>query len=79
MESRKFLPADGAGALLAMTEVLVAGYALGGAYERAGPWLTAVGAGILMGLLFALGRWLKREGARDGARRSTAASFPSPR
>jgi hypothetical protein len=41
---------------------VVAGYALGAAYKRAGPWLTAVGVVVLLGLLVGVGRWLKRGG-----------------
>ena len=77
VEARKFLLADGIGGLLAMTEVLVAGFVLGKAYEKAGPWLTVVGVVVLVGLLVALGRWLKRESARDEGRRSTADAPPS--
>jgi membrane protein DedA with SNARE-associated domain len=77
VEARRFFVADGIGGLLAMTEVLVAGFVLGKAYEKAGPWLTAVGVVVLLGLLVALGRWLKRESARDEERRSPAAAPPS--
>ena len=77
MKTRRFLVADGIGGLLAIAEVMVAGYALGGAYERAGPWLTGVGVVVLLGLLVAVGRWLKRESARDEERRSPAAVLPS--
>ncbi len=70
MQASKFLLADGLGALLAMVEVLLAGYLLGGAYERAGPLLTGVGVVVLLGLLIALGRWLKRDGPAAGDRGS---------
>ena len=76
VEARRFLLADGVGGLLAMAEVLVAGFVLGKAYEKAGPWLTVVGVVVLLGLLVALGRWLKRENARDGERRPTADASP---
>jgi membrane protein DedA with SNARE-associated domain len=61
MEQRKFLPADGAGALVGILEVLVAGYFLGEAYKSAGPWLTGVGVAALLGMLFVFGRSLTRE------------------
>ena len=77
--ARRFLAADGVGGLLAMTEVLVAGFVLGKAYDKAGPWLTGVGAVVLVGLVVALGRWLKRESARTEERRSTADAPPSRR
>lgn len=60
METSRFLPADGIGALLSVAEVVIAGYAFGEAYKKAGPWLTAVGVGVLFGLLFLMGRWLRR-------------------
>ena len=77
LEARRFLVADGVGGFLAMAEVLTAGFLLGKAYEKAGPWLTAAGAAVLVGLVVALGRWLKRESARDEGRRSTADAPPS--
>lgn len=61
MAPGKFLPADALGAALSIAEVVVAGYVLGAAYKRAGPWLTAVGVAVLIGLLVAVGRWLRRE------------------
>ena len=64
MGPAKFLPADGAGAALAVAEVVVAGYVLGAAYKDAGPWLTGVGVVVLLGLMVAVGRWLKREGGK---------------
>jgi membrane protein DedA with SNARE-associated domain len=77
LAARRFLVADGIGGYLAMAEVLGAGYALGGAYDRAGPWLTATGVVVLVVLLVAMGRWLKRQSARGGERRSPAAAPPS--
>jgi membrane protein DedA with SNARE-associated domain len=61
MRPKKFLPADLAGALVGITEVLVAGYLLGQAYKAAGPWLTGVGVLALLGMLFVLGRSLTRD------------------
>jgi membrane protein DedA with SNARE-associated domain len=58
---REFLPADAAGALVSIAEVLVAGYALGAAYKRAGIWLTAIGFVVLAGLLVAFGQWLRKD------------------
>ena len=62
MEPRPFLTADALGFALSLAEVIGAGYVLGAAYKRAGPWLTALGVAVLFGLLFVLGRWLRREG-----------------
>jgi membrane protein DedA with SNARE-associated domain len=57
---RQFLPADAAGALLSVGEVLIAGYALGAAYKSAGIWLTVLGVVVLLGLLAAFGQWLRK-------------------
>lgn len=60
MPVRKFLLADAAGAALSFVVVVGAGYALGEAYEHAGPWLTAVGVLALAALAVVFGRWLRR-------------------
>lgn len=65
MRAKKFLPADFAGALAAIAEVMVAGYFLGSAYRRAGPWLTAAGFAALLAMLFVGGRALTRERERS--------------
>jgi membrane protein DedA with SNARE-associated domain len=62
MEARSFLAADAVGGVLSITEVMMAGYVLGAAYKRAGPWLTIVGVVVLLGLLVGVGRWLRQEG-----------------
>ena len=61
MSARKFLPADLLGAVVGIAEVLVAGYLLGEAYKKAGPWLTGVGVLALLAMLFVLGRALSRK------------------
>jgi membrane-associated protein len=66
---REFLPADTAGALVSMAALLGAGYALGEAYEAAGPWITAAGVVVLAGLLVVLGRALLRSGSGGTATR----------
>lgn len=53
---RTFLLADAAGGLTSMTMMLGAGYFLGEARDAAGPWLTALGAIALLGLMFLIGR-----------------------
>ncbi|MBW3556830.1 MAG: VTT domain-containing protein [Actinobacteria bacterium] len=60
MPPRRFLPADLAGAVASIAEVVLAGYLLGAAYKKAGPWVTAVGLVLLLALLIALGRSLTR-------------------
>lgn len=61
MEPRKFLLTDLAGGLTSIAYTVAAGYALGEAYERAGPWLTVLGAIALVLFAFILGRSLKKE------------------
>jgi membrane protein DedA with SNARE-associated domain len=61
VEPRRFFLADGIGALVSIAEVLVAGYLLGEARERAGLWLTFVGGAGLLLLLFLFGLRLRRE------------------
>jgi membrane protein DedA with SNARE-associated domain len=60
LEPKRFLPWDLAGGLLSIAYTVGAGYALGEAYERAGPWLTAVGAVALVAFAYVLGRNLKK-------------------
>ncbi len=64
MAPARFLAADALGCALSVAEVVGAGYLLGAAYKRAGPWLTALGVAVLFGLLILLGRWLRREGQK---------------
>jgi membrane-associated protein len=66
MPTCKFLSADGLGGALSMALSIGAGYALGEAYEDAGPWLTGLGVAVLLGVFFLVGRWLKRERERTG-------------
>jgi membrane protein DedA with SNARE-associated domain len=61
MEPREFAVADTAGLLVAITEVLLVGYVLGEAYDRAGAWLSVVGAVVAVGLMAVLGRWLRAQ------------------
>lgn len=56
MPSREFLPADLAGGLISIAEVVAAGYLLGVAYKSAGPWIAGVGFVLLVGLLVGIGR-----------------------
>ncbi|HJR45805.1 MAG TPA: VTT domain-containing protein [Actinomycetota bacterium] len=58
---RKFFPVDLAGGLLSIAYTIAAGYFLGEAYERAGPWLTGVGVVAFMGFAWILGRALKKD------------------
>jgi membrane protein DedA with SNARE-associated domain len=62
MSTGGFLLADGLGALASIVEVVGAGYLLGDAYDRAGPWLTAVGLVVLVLMAMVLGRNLRTKG-----------------
>lgn len=66
MEPRRFLVADGLGALTSLLLVVGVGYGLGQAHEAGGPWLTAIGVAVAVVLLVALGRWLKADGQDGG-------------
>ncbi len=61
MKPRGFLPADGAGGLVSIGGVLLAGYLLGAAYKSAGPWLAVVGLVALVALVVLGGRSLSRD------------------
>lgn len=61
LDARKFLPADALGAIVSIAEVMIAGYLLGEAYKRAGPFLTGVGVLALLAMLFVMGRTLTRD------------------
>jgi membrane-associated protein len=69
--SRKFLPADAIGGLLSIVEVVGAGFVLGEAYERAGPWITVAGAAALAVVAFIIARGLRRD-AKEQRRRSSS-------
>lgn len=60
MPPRTFLSADGAGAAASLVEAVGAGYLLGQAYRRGGPWLTAGGVVLLVALAVLVGRRLRR-------------------
>ncbi len=60
MPTKKFLPADLAGGVASIAEVIGAGYLFGAAYHDAGPWLTGVGIAMLAVLLIGAGRALAR-------------------
>ena len=64
---RRYLAADLAGALVAFTGVVAAGYGLGEAFERGGVWLTAIGVGGFVLLVVLITRWIRREAARAPA------------
>lgn len=59
MAPKKFFPVDLAGGLVSIAYTVTAGYFLGEAYEKAGPWVTGVGIVAFMGFAYILGRALK--------------------
>jgi membrane protein DedA with SNARE-associated domain len=64
MDTRRFLVADGLGGLASIAEVVGAGYLLGHAYQDGKRWVTVVGVVVLLGLLIAMGRWLKGQSGK---------------
>ena len=60
MPTRRFLPADGAGAVVSMSAAVGAGHLLGQAHKQGGPWLSAAGVAVLVVLAVVVGRRLKR-------------------
>lgn len=66
LEPRAFAVADTTGLVVSVVEVVAVGYVLGEAYERAGLWLTVVGAVVAVGLMVLFGRWLRAEQSRNG-------------
>jgi membrane protein DedA with SNARE-associated domain len=65
LPSKRFLPADGLGALAAIIEVMALGYVLGSFFDKEDPatsWtITGVAVAATFGLLFLAGHYLKRE------------------
>ncbi len=55
---RRFVIADTAGALVSLGALVAIGYALGEAYEGAGPWVTGAGVATLATLVVLAGRAL---------------------
>lgn len=66
---KDFAKADAAGAILSMFALFGIGYALGEAYDEAGPWITGAGVVVLAVLLVVLGRALLRSGSGGTATR----------
>lgn len=60
MPVRRFLVADAIGALLSFVVMVGAGFALGEAYDEAGPWVTAAGVAALLGLAVLVGQRLRK-------------------
>jgi len=60
MEPKPFLLTDAVAGVASIGEVVLAGYVLGEAYKKAGPWLTGAGLVALLAMLVFVGRWLRR-------------------
>ena len=61
METKEFIPADGAGGLLSIAASIGLGYLLGEAYEGGKKWLTIAGVVALVILAVVIARYLKKE------------------
>lgn len=61
MRPRPFLLTDGIAAVVSIVEVLAAGFVLGEAYERAGPWITAIGVVALIAVALIVALSLRRD------------------
>lgn len=62
---RRYLAADAAGAFLAVSTTLGAGYALGRTYQEGGVWLTVIGVTLFAAVIGLLTVWIRREADRD--------------
>lgn len=67
VDTKRYLVADFAGAVVGYAMTVGVGYALGTAYERGGWWLTIVGLVLFMGVIAWIGSWLRRETEAEGA------------
>jgi membrane protein DedA with SNARE-associated domain len=61
VDTRRYLVADFAGAVVGFTMTVGVGWLLGGAYERGGWWLTAVGLVLFLAVITWISNWLRRE------------------
>ena len=61
LEPKRFFPWDLAGGLVSIAYTVAAGWFLGEAYEKAGPWMTGAGVVALIGFMYILGRSLQRD------------------
>lgn len=61
LSPRKFFLVDFAGGMVSIGYTVAAGYFLGEAYERAGPWITGLGVVAFMAFAYILGRALTNE------------------
>lgn len=59
--ARKYLAADFLGAVLNFSIIVGAGFALGEAYERAGPWLTGISLVLIFGVSIWIQNWIQAE------------------
>lgn len=65
ISARRYLAADLIGAVVSFGAVVAIGYGLGETYERGGPWLTALGVGLVVVLVMLITRWIRREAERS--------------
>jgi membrane protein DedA with SNARE-associated domain len=61
LKPKKFFPWDALGGVLSIAYTVAAGWFLGEAYEKAGPWISIAGVVALVGFALILGRSLQRD------------------
>jgi membrane protein DedA with SNARE-associated domain len=76
---RRYLGADLLGAVLAFCAVVSAGFGLGEAYERGGPWITGLGVALFGMLILLMSRWIRREAERSPLPEEETAHGRQPR
>jgi membrane protein DedA with SNARE-associated domain len=79
VKSRTFLKADAIGGVLSIVEVMGAGFLLGETYDEAGPWITAVGVGVLVVLAVIIARGLRRDASAKNRRSRSSRRKPAAR
>lgn len=65
VSARRYLLADGLGAVLSFGLVVAVGLGLGRAYEEGGVWLTVVGVALFAVMIGLVTWWIRREAQRD--------------
>lgn len=77
VSARRYLLADGFGALLSFGLVVAVGLGLGRAYEEGGVWLTVVGVVLFAVMIGLVTWWIRREAQRDEQDERQGAADPA--